>query len=157
MEDVDELFIADIRDLQEKFREMDLTEADAIKKIRNPPNIVRSVLEAVAILLNKDLNFSRDIQNLYTLVLEDTRSKLLDFDHETINERQMKELQRFVRDPKFKPSVIKYKYQIIATMCHFVNVMYKMRLAQPKIRLKRQIDAIAELIQLQIEMKHTIV
>lgn len=74
---------------------------------------------------------------------------LLQFDHGLITDRQMKELERYVKDPKFRYNKIKYKFQIIPTLCHFVNVMYKIRLTVPKTRLKRQIDAIEELIQRQ--------
>jgi DNA mismatch repair ATPase MutS len=101
----------------------------------------------------KGVEFARDMATLGNIVLKGCRSKLLQFDHETITDRQMKELKRFIKDPKFRPQSIKYKYQTITTLCQFVIVMYKLRLTLPKVRLKRQIDAIEELIETQLKMR----
>ncbi|KAL0487159.1 DNAH6 [Acrasis kona] len=149
-EGTQDVYISEIRTLQEMIRKIDDREAVAFSMIKNPPTIARSVLEATAILLAKEKSFSRDMMTMGTIVLRNgCQKRLLNFDHEVITNRQMAELKRFVDDPKFKSKNIKYKFKIVSILCFFVDVMYRLRLAVPKHKLKRQIDSIDQMIHEQ--------
>lgn len=108
-----------------------------IKKMMNPPALIKDIMEAVCILFSIE---PPKKQNPNTMKMEPqwweaslkvlSREKLLkelqDFDKDSINEKQIKQLQKFIQNPDFDKDFIRNNISITAAgLCAWVCAMEK--------------------------------
>ncbi|GFS25719.1 dynein heavy chain 6, axonemal [Elysia marginata] len=99
---------------------LDKSDIAEIRVFTKPPELVQTVLEAVAILLGGKLDWPS-----IKLMLGDSNflKKLVDFDKDNIPEAKLKRIRRYTADPKFVPDVVAKVSKAAKSLCMWVRAM----------------------------------
>jgi len=99
---------------------LDKNDITEIKQFQKPPELVRTVMEAVCILfgLKPDWNTAR-------IMLADSQflKKLYDYDKDNVSENTMKKLKVYIDNPNFTPKKIEKVSKACKSICMWVRAI----------------------------------
>ena len=91
-----------------------------LRGMKNPSELVISVLEAVCILLGLkgDWNAAKNLMGDAQFI-----QKLIDFDKDNIPEQVMKRVRRYIDNPKFIPDEVAKVSRLSSSLCMWVRAI----------------------------------
>ena len=91
-----------------------------MRGMKNPSELVISVLEAVCILLGLkgDWNAAKNLMGDAQFI-----QKLIDFDKDNIPEQVMKRVRRYIDNPKFIPDEVAKVSRLSSSLCMWVRAI----------------------------------
>ena len=95
-------------------------ELNDLRGMKNPSELVISVLEAVCILLGLkgDWNAAKNLMGDAQFI-----QKLIDFDKDNIPEQVMKRVRRYIDNPKFIPDEVAKVSRLSSSLCMWVRAI----------------------------------
>ncbi|RUS78130.1 hypothetical protein EGW08_014103, partial [Elysia chlorotica] len=99
---------------------LDKSDIAEIRVFTKPPELVQTVLEAVAILLGGKLDWPS-----IKIMLGDSNflKRLADYDKDNIPEAKLKKIRRYTADAKFQPDVVAKVSKAAKSLCMWVRAM----------------------------------
>ena len=97
-----------------------MQELNDLRGMKNPSELVISVLEAVCILLGLkgDWNAAKNVMGDAQFI-----QKLIDFDKDNIPEQVMKRVRRYIDNPKFIPDEVAKVSRLSSSLCMWVRAI----------------------------------
>ena len=97
-----------------------MQELNDLRGMKNPSELVISVLEAVCILLGLkgDWNAAKNLMGDAQFI-----QKLIDFDKDNIPEQVMKRVRRYIDNPKFIPDEVAKVSRLSSSLCMWVRAI----------------------------------
>lgn len=97
-----------------------MQEMNDLRGMKNPSELVISVLEAVCILLGLkgDWNAAKNLMGDAQFI-----QKLIDFDKDNIPEQVMKRVRRYIDNPKFIPDEVAKVSRLSSSLCMWVRAI----------------------------------
>ncbi|XP_030273772.1 dynein heavy chain 6, axonemal isoform X2 [Sparus aurata] len=119
LRDLDEALSA-TEDANQALNSLDKADITEIKALTKPPDLVKTVLEAVCILLNSNPDRLGAKQ-----LLEDANflRRLTDYDKDNIKPQILLKLQKYINNPDFIPEKVEKVSKACKSMCMWVRAM----------------------------------
>ncbi|KAK3599709.1 hypothetical protein CHS0354_037182 [Potamilus streckersoni] len=120
---------------------LDKNDIAEIRVFTKPPELVQTVMEAVCILMNQKTDWAAA-----KIMLGDNNflKKLIEYDKDNISEKTLKNLKKYIENPKFVPEAVEKVSKACKSMCMWVRAMDLYAQVYKTVEPKRQRLAAAE-------------
>lgn len=99
---------------------LDRKSIQELKAFNNPPDLVKTTMEAVCILFEKTPDWGEAKKLLSQM---DFMEKLISYNKDTISSRIIKKLEKYYNDPRFVPDEVKKQSQAAMCLCMWARAM----------------------------------